>query len=170
MYKRQYFASDELKMETTQLLAVVLVIQLVAIGGAWLFAKISQLSGNKISLLLLIICWICICFAAFVIQTVFQFFILAFAVGMVMGGIQSLSRSTYSKLLPLTNDTASYFSFYDVCDKLGIVIGTLSFGLISLMMGGMRNSALGLSVYFILGLLLMLPIPKKAFSTQQSSS
>jgi UMF1 family MFS transporter len=170
MYMATYFASDELKMETTQLLAVVLVIQLVAIGGAWLFAKISQFAGNKISLLLLIICWICICFAAFVIQTVFQFFILAFAVGMVMGGIQSLSRSTYSKLLPLTNDTASYFSFYDVCDKLGIVIGTLSFGLISLMMGGMRNSALGLSVYFILGLLLMLPIPKKAFSTQQSST
>ncbi len=161
MYMATYFASDELKMETTQLLGVVLIIQLVAIGGAWLFAKISKQSGNKAALLTLICIWICICFAAFVIQTVLQFFLLAFAVGMVMGGIQSLSRSTYSKLLPKTEDTASYFSFYDVCDKLGIVIGTLSFGLITFIMGGMRNSAIGLSVYFIIGLLLMLPIPKE---------
>ncbi len=163
MYMATYFASDELKMETTQLLAVVLIIQLVAIGGAWLFAKLSNKAGNQTSLFTLIVIWIGICFAAFVIQTITQFFILAFAVGMVMGGIQSLSRSTYSKLLPPTEDTASYFSFFDVCDKLGIVIGTLSFGMITLIMGGMRNAALGLSVFFIIGLSILLSIRKKEF-------
>jgi UMF1 family MFS transporter len=95
------------------------------------------------------------------IQSVNAFYALAFTVGLVMGGIQSLSRSTYSKLLPHTTDTASYFSFYDVCDKVGIVIGTLSFGLIADMLGGMRNSTLGLVFYFIIGLFLLLRLNKK---------
>lgn len=164
MYMATYFASDELHMETTQLLSVVLIIQLVAIAGASLFAKISSMLGNKISLLILVLIWIAICIAAYFVQTVMQFYFLAFAVGMVMGGIQSLSRSTYSKLLPITEDTASYFSFYDVCDKVGIVIGTLSFGLISQLLGGMRNSALGLSCYFLAGLFLLLRIRKKDFN------
>ncbi len=163
MYMATYFASRELKMEATQLLSVVLIIQIVAIGGAWLFAKISNRFGNKASLLSLVIVWIGICFIAFYVQTVMQFYFLAFTVGMVMGGIQSMSRSTYSKLLPETQDTASYFSFYDVCEKLGIMIGTLSFGLIAQLMGGMRNSALGLSCYFIVGLVLLLRIKRKEF-------
>jgi UMF1 family MFS transporter len=163
MYMATYFASKELNMQATQLLSVVLIIQVVAIGGAWLFAKISDRLGNKISLLSLVIIWIGICFAAYYVHTAGQFYLLAFAVGMVMGGIQSMSRSTYSKLLPATNDTASYFSFYDVCDKTGIVIGTLSFGLIAQLMGGMRNSTLALSCYFIIGLLLLLRIRKREF-------
>ena len=80
------------------------------------------------------------------------FYVLAFVVGMVMGGIQSLSRSTYSKMLPETKDTASFFSFYDVCEKVGIVIGTLTFGLVSQWMGGMRQSALALMIYFLFGI------------------
>ncbi len=160
MYMATYFASDELKMETTQLLTVVLIIQLVAIAGARLFARLSDLKGNKFSLMTLIIIWIGICISAYFIQTVLQFNILAFCVGMVMGGIQSLSRSTYSKLLPATDDTASYFSFYDVCDKVGIVIGTLSFGIIAENIGGMRNSTIGLSVYFIIGLVLLSRLKK----------
>jgi MFS transporter, UMF1 family len=82
---------------------------------------------------------------------------------MVMGGIQSLSRSTYSKLLPITEDTASYFSFYDVCEKVGIVIGTLSFGLVADQLGGMRNSTIALSIYFVIGLLLLLRLSNKEF-------
>ncbi|HOZ52750.1 MAG TPA: MFS transporter [Chitinophagaceae bacterium] len=155
MYMATYFASDELKMETTELLSVVLIIQLVAILGASLFAKLSQAKGNKFSLMSLIIIWIGICIAAFFIKTVTEFYLLAFCVGMVMGGIQSLSRSTYSKLLPETDDTASYFSFYDVCEKVGIVIGTLSFGLIAENVGGMRNSTISLSIYFVIGLILL---------------
>ncbi len=161
MYMATYFASDELKMEKTQLLAVVLIIQLVAILGARLFAWISTQKGNHHALLILVIIWIGICIAAYTIQSVNAFYMLAFTVGLVMGGIQSLSRSTYSKLLPHTSDTASYFSFYDVCDKVGIVIGTLTFGLIADLMGGMRNSTLGLVLYFIIGLLLLLRLTKK---------
>jgi UMF1 family MFS transporter len=156
IYMATYFASDELKMETTQLLSVVLIIQLVAIIGASLFAKLSGLKGNKFSIIILVIIWIGICISAYYVKTVNQFYLLAFCVGMVMGGIQSLSRSTYSKLLPITEDTASYFSFYDVCDKVGIVIGTLSFGIISEQLGGMRNSTLVLSMYFIVGFALLL--------------
>jgi UMF1 family MFS transporter len=163
MYMATYFASDELHMESTQLLAVVLIIQLVAIAGARLFAWISFKYGNQFSLISLVIIWIGICFAAYNVQTVNAFYGLAFAVGMVMGGIQSLSRSSFSKLLPHTADTASYFSFYDVCDKIGIVIGTLSFGLIADLLGGMRNSTLGLITYFIIGLLLLFRLRKKDF-------
>jgi len=86
---------------------------------------------------------------------------IAFCVGMVMGGIQSMSRSTYSKLLPDTKDTASFFSFYDVCDKMGTVIGTLSFGYVSEFLGGMRNSVLALMVFFIIGLVLLLFVKMK---------
>jgi UMF1 family MFS transporter len=161
MYMATYFASDELKMEKTQLLAVVLIIQLVAIVGARLFAYISQQKGNHIALVTLVIIWIGICISAFMVQSVNAFYALAFTVGLVMGGIQSLSRSTYSKLLPHTTDTASYFSFYDVCEKVGIVIGTLSFGLIADLLGGMRNSTLGLVFYFIIGLFLLLRLNKK---------
>lgn len=160
MYMATYFASDELKMEATQLLSVVLIIQLVAIAGAWLFAKLSDKQGNKFSLIVLVCIWIGICIAAYLVKTVNEFFVLAFCVGMVMGGIQSLSRSTYSKLLPATEDTASYFSFYDVCEKVGIVIGTLSFGFIAEHIGGMRNSTIGLSLYFLIGLFLLLRMKK----------
>lgn len=163
MYMATYFAKDEIKMESSALLYVVLIIQLVAIAGAWIFAKISKAKGNYFSLVLLIIIWIVICVFAYNTHTALQFYCLAFAVGMVMGGIQSMSRSTYSKLLPPTQDTASYFSFYDVCEKIGIVIGTLTFGLVAQLMGGMRNAALALAVYFVLGLLSILFIGKKHF-------
>jgi UMF1 family MFS transporter len=181
MYMATYFASDELHMETTQLLAVVLIIQLVAIIGARLFAWVSSKLGNIFAIAILIIIWIGICITAYFVQSVNAFYGLAFAVGMVMGGIQSLSRSTYSKLLPNTEDTASYFSFYDVCDKIGIVIGTLSFGLIADLSeklkimstisfgiindipGSMRNSTLVLCLYFLVGIILLFRISQKSF-------
>jgi UMF1 family MFS transporter len=90
-----------------------------------------------------------------------QFYIVAFLVGLVMGGVQSLSRSTYSKYLPETDDNTSYFSFYDVIEKLGMIIGTISFGVISQVTGGMRNSILTLIIYFIVGLILIAPLRKK---------
>jgi UMF1 family MFS transporter len=90
-----------------------------------------------------------------------QFYIVAFLVGLVMGGVQSLSRSTYSKYLPETDDNTSFFSFYDVIEKLGMIIGTISFGVISQVTGGMRNSILTLIIYFIVGLILIAPLRKK---------
>lgn len=166
MYLATYFASQELKMETSQLIITVLIIQLVAIGGALMFSRISKQIGNVYTLGIIILIWICICIAAYFIHSVTQFYALAFSVGMVMGGIQSLSRSTYSKLLPPTKDTASYFSFYDVCDKIGTVIGTLSFGYVSEFFGGMRNSVLALMSFFIIGGILLLFVnQKKKFVT-----
>ena len=161
MYLATYFASDELKMESSQLIMVVLIIQLVAIAGATLFAKLSGITNNIFTLGVLISIWIGICFFASRVHTVNEFFIVAFCVGMVMGGIQSMSRSTYSKLLPATKDTASFFSFFDVCDKMGTVIGTLSFGYVAESLGGMRNSVLALMVFFIIGLILLFFVDMK---------
>lgn len=77
-----------------------------------------------------------------------------------MGGIQSLSRSTYSKFLPETNDTTSFFSFYDVAEKIGIVIGMLIYGFIDQITGSMRNSIVFLTLFFVVGLILLLRVPK----------
>src|SRR4029077_13353478 len=148
--------SGELKLEPAQLIITVLIIQLVAILGALVFARVSKAIGNILTLGVIILIWIGICYFASIVATVNQFYGLAFTVGMVMGGIQSMSRSTYSKLLPPTKDAASYFSFFDVCDKIGTVIGTLSFGFVSEFMGGMRNSVLALMSFFIVGGILLL--------------
>ena len=165
MYMATYFGTDELKLESTQLIVTILIIQLVAILGAWLFAKVSKSFGNVQGLLILILIWVGICIGAYFVHSATEFYILAFVVGLVMGGIQSLSRSTYSKMLPETKDTASYFSFYDVCEKVGIVIGTLTFGLVSQTLGGMRQSTLALMVYFIIGLLILLTLVRKPKET-----
>ncbi|HMH32582.1 MAG TPA: MFS transporter [Puia sp.] len=156
MYLAVYFAADELKMKSAELIITILIIQLVAIAGAYLFSLISKKTSNIFALGILIIVWIGICLAAYFTYTVNQFYAVAFTVGMVMGGIQSLSRSTYSKLLPDTTDTASYFSFYDVCDKVGTVLGTLSFGYVGEFLGGMRNSVLSLMTFFFIGFVLLM--------------
>lgn len=161
MYMATYFASAELKLESFQLIITVLIIQLVAIGGALMFSRLSKRTGNIFTLGVIIVIWIGVCYFASIVTTVTQFYGLAFTVGMVMGGIQSMSRSTYSKLLPPTKDTASYFSFYDVCDKVGTVIGTLSFGFVSEFLGGMRNSVLALMTFFIIGGILLIFVEQK---------
>lgn len=160
MFMATYFAAIELKLPDTALIISILIIQLVAIGGAYLFSMLSSKTSNVFALGCLILVWVAICIFAYVTYTALQFYCLAFLVGMVMGGIQSMSRSTYSKLLPETNDTASYFSFYDVCDKIGTVVGTSSFGFVAEFMGGMRNSALALMVYFVIGFALLLFVRK----------
>ena len=209
MYLATYFASEEIKMETSQLIITILIIQLVAIIGATMFARLSKRTTNLFTLGVIIIVWIVVCFSAFAISrqakvlkpytsqivslekqkeasedsdgsiakqiTVvreqmkpfekpisYEFYLVATVVGLVMGGIQSMSRSTYSKLLPPTKDTASYFSFYDICDKIGTVIGTLSFGYVAEFYGGMGNSVLALMIFFFIGGILLLFVdPKK---------
>ncbi len=150
------FAEKELQFDTAKLIGVILLLQIVAIAGAYFFAKLSDWKGNKFSLISMLLIWISICLSAYFIETDLQFYCIAAAVGIVMGGIQSLSRSTYSKLLPVdTKDTASYFSFYDILEKVAIVLGTFSFGFIEQITGGMRNSMLALAGFFILGLLVL---------------
>jgi len=156
MYLATLFGTTELEMETSALILTVLIIQVVAIGGAYLFARISEKRGNVNSLSSMIMIWIVICVAAFFVNSQMQFFALAFVVGLVMGGIQALSRATYAKLIPQgTSDTASYFSFYDVTYNVSIVMGTLAYGLIDHLTGSMRNSALALVVFFVLGFIIL---------------
>lgn len=162
MYMATYFAADEIKMKSLQLISTILIIQLVAIFGAYIFSIISRKTNNIFTLAILIVIWIGICIAAYFTRTPVEFYGVAFTVGMVMGGIQSMSRSTYSKFLPETKDTASYFSFYDVCDKIGTVLGTLSFGFVAEISGGMRNSVLTLMVYFLIGLALLMFVKKES--------
>ncbi|MCF8283687.1 MAG: MFS transporter [Sphingobacteriales bacterium] len=155
MYVATLFGSKELKLESGQLIATILIIQFVAIGGAYLFAFISKKIGNISTLLIALSIWVVICISAYFVVNANQFYLLALAVGTVMGGSQSLSRSTYSKLLPDTTDTTSFFSFYDTSEKIAIVLGTASYGLIEEITGNMRNSVFTLGTFFVVGLILL---------------
>ncbi len=153
MYMAASFGSKALELTAGKLILTVLIINIVAVPGSFLFAKISEQKGNKYSIATMIFIWIAICIAAYLVRNEYQFYGLAFTVGMVMGGIQSLSRATYSKLIPSnTDDHASYFSFYNVTYNVSTVIGTFAFGFIEQISGSMRNSALALGGFFIIGL------------------
>lgn len=146
------FGTKELKLGDSELIGCVVAIQLVAVFGAWSMARLSEKFGNFNVLIATVILWIGVCIGAYNTHTVTEFYILAVLVGLVMGGIQSLSRSTYAKLIPETRDTTSFFSYYDVTEKLAIVIGLFSFGWIDQEFG-MRNSVLVLILFFSIGLI-----------------
>lgn len=152
MYLASLFGSKELKLETSELILVVLIIQLVAIPGAYLFSYISKVRGNKTSLLVLIGIWLCVCVDAYFVQSSTEFYILAFVVGLIMGGSQSMSRSTYTKLIPTDTElVTSYFSFYDIVFVLSMGLGTFVFGFVNFLTGSMRTSVLALLVFFVIG-------------------
>ncbi|EZH75651.1 MFS transporter permease [Aquimarina atlantica] len=160
-----YFGIEELdwgeQNATTGLIISILLIQLVAVLGAYLTSKASSKFGNIQTLIVINFIWIGICVYAYTITTPYQFYATAAIVGLVMGGIQALSRSTYSKLLPEDAiDTASYFSFYDVSEKIGIVIGMFSYGIIAQVTGSVRYSILFLILFFVVGLVLLFRVPK----------
>ena len=150
------FGEKEIKMEGEKLILVVLILQIVAVLGAYVFALISKKFGNKTGLMLAVIIWMGVCVGGYFLQKETEFYMLAVALGFVMGGIQSLSRSTYSKLIPENSvDTASYFSFYDISEKVAIVLGTFSYGFIEQLTGSMRNSLLAMMVFFLGGLIFL---------------
>jgi UMF1 family MFS transporter len=156
MYMAATFGSKELKLPDFKLIATVLIIQLVASLGAFVFARLSGKWGNKSTLIVMISIWILICLAAYMVTNEYEFYALATAVGVVMGGIQSLSRATYAKLIPKNSiDHASYFSFFDVAFNLSIVVGTFSYGLVEQLTGSMRNSTLAIGGFFVIGLFLL---------------
>lgn len=160
-----YFGEQEINWgsnseKTIGLISSILIIQLVAVFGAEMTSLASKRLGNIPVLAIINIIWVVICVVAYFITAPIQFYMTAAVVGMVMGGIQSLSRSTYSKLLPKTQDTTSYFSFYDVAEKIGIVIGMLLYGFIDQITGSMRNSVLFLIVFFVTGVFLLLRVPR----------
>lgn len=145
-----------------QLIAAVLMVQIVAIPGAILFSWSARRFGNLNTLKIALAFWGCVClFAYYVVHTPLEFYIAAGSIGFIMGGTQSLARSTYSKFLPRTEDNASYFSFYDVTEKVGLIIGLLSFGYLEGAFGSMRTSVLALIAFFGIGLILVLLVPKK---------
>jgi MFS transporter, UMF1 family len=131
------------------------LIQLIAVPGALLISKLSEKIGNIKALMICVVFWILLCVVGYMLPVggIYEFYGLAVAVGFVMGGIQSLSRSTYSKLMPETKDTTSFFSFFDVTEKIAIVIGMFSFGYITELTGSQRSSVLALTVLFALGLI-----------------
>lgn len=162
MYVATLFGIEELKLPSDDLIITILIIQLVAIAGAYGFATLSGKYGNIRALMIAVFVWIGICVAAYFTTTALEFYMLAAVVGSVMGGIQSLSRSTYSKLIPATTkDHASYFSFYDITEKVSIMLGTLAYGAIAQATGSMRYSVLALIVFFVMGLLFLNTIKGK---------
>lgn len=152
------YGKSELGIPTEKLIIAILIIQLIAVPGAYLISRLSGVIGNFKALMLCVIVWIGICVAGYMLpaKDPMAFYILATVVGFVMGGIQSLSRSTYSKLMPVTQDTTSFFSFFDVTEKIAIVIGMFTFGFIIELTGSQRNSVLALVVFFVLGFLMLL--------------
>jgi len=166
MFMAATYGEKQLGLSTEILISTILLIQLVGMAGAHLFAWLSSKLSNFKALIISVFCWILICFGAWLITDAIGFMIVAFFVGLVMGGSQSLARSTYSKMIPKTKDHTSFFSFYDVTEKLAIVAGTFAFGAIEAITGSMRNSVLGIIVFFVLGfgfLVLLLPGEKKFF-------
>lgn len=160
-----YFGEEEIawadsSQKTVGLIISILIIQLVAIVGAILTSKASAKFGNVNTLIVLNAIWMGLCFYAYFMITPIDFYFAAGCVGFIMGGIQSLARSTYSKFLPETKDTTSYFSFYDVAEKIGIVIGMVIFATIDQLSGSMRNAILFLFVFFLVGIVLLFRVPK----------
>ncbi|GAB2538059.1 MFS transporter [Rufibacter soli] len=164
MYVASLFGSKELMLPDNALITVLLIIQAVAIAGAYFFAWFSGKVGNTMALVWAVLIWVGITIGAYFVTTGNQYYMLAVVVGAVMGGVQALSRSTYSKLLPETTDHASFFSFYDICDKVGLALGTLSFGITEQIFGSMRNSILTLLVFFVIGLVLLFSIRTRSLS------
>jgi UMF1 family MFS transporter len=155
------FGIKELRLPDTNLIITAVIIQVVAIAGAIGMSRLSERLGNINVLLLTVALWIFLCIGGYFMQTEMHFYLLAALVGLVMGGIQSLSRSTYAKFMPETRDTASFFSFYDITEKFAIVIGLFAFGYIEGATGSMRNSILALVVFFVIGFICLLLTAQK---------
>lgn len=157
MFMAATYGEKEIGLKEDVLIPIVLVIQLVGMLGAWMFSRLSARFGNLQALLVSVVMWIFICIGAYQITNTIHFTLAALFIGIVMGGTQALSRSTYSKMLPeSTTDHTSYFSFYDVMEKLATVAGTFSFGIIEAITGSMRFSVLAIAVFFILGTIFLL--------------
>jgi UMF1 family MFS transporter len=142
------FGTKVLGLDSSSLILTILLIQFVAILGSWLFAKLSETYGNIRSLILASALWVVICVLAFFVNSELQFYLLGASVGLVMGGLQSLGRSTFSKMLPLEDEHVTYFSFFDIAEKLATVLGMVAVGWVETVTGDLRLSPLVLSVFF----------------------
>jgi MFS transporter, UMF1 family len=155
IYLATFFGKDEIGLKDDQLMLTVLIIQFVAIGGSYLFAWISGKIGNIPAVICTALIWSAVCGITYFVTTATGFYIVAFFVGTVMGGIQALARSTYAKLLPDTQDNASYYSFYELTEKVATATGTFSYGIIINLTGTMRNASLFLGCMFLIGVVFL---------------
>ncbi|MBK8483784.1 MAG: MFS transporter [Saprospiraceae bacterium] len=163
IYLASAFAKKELHFESAELIIVILILQLVAIAGAYIFATLSNKTHNLIAMKIMIMIWAIICLLAYFVYTQYQFYFLAALVGMVLGGIQAISRSTYSKIIPKDHpDVTCFFSFYDVIYYASIVFGTFIFGFINQYTGSMRMSVLALMIFFIIGFFFINRVKKQS--------
>lgn len=170
MFMAASFGEKEIHLGLTQLIITVLLLEYIGIGGAFLFSWISKKAGNVRALILAVAIWILICIGAYFIITPLHFYIAAFFIGLVMGGIQSLSRSTYAKMIPDTGNNAGYFSFYDVCEKTAMMCGLIMFGTLDNLTGSMRNSIFALAFWFTIGLVLLMIVQRIKPTTQMSTT
>ena len=162
------FGSNELELPTTNLIITILVIQIVAIVGATIFSRVSKKLGNIKALKITIVLWMLVCFVSFFLDKKMQnvdlyFYGLGGLLGLVLGSIQSLTRSTYSKLLPDTEDHATYFSFYDVTEKIAIVLGTLVYGVLYAITDSMQWSVLLLAIFFLASFIVLSTMEKTKY-------
>jgi UMF1 family MFS transporter len=162
------FGSTELGLGTIDLIITVLLIQIVAIFGAFLFSRLSGKKGNFYALKLTVFIWMLVCFGAFLLHKELPnvsvyFYSLGAVLGLVLGAIQSLTRSTYSKLLPDTQDHATYFSFYDVTEKIAIVLGTFVYGFLYSLTDSMQWSVLCLAVFFVASFIILSRLKKTEY-------
>lgn len=160
-----YFGEQEIdwgsdNQRTVGLIVSILLIQIVAMVGSVITGRLAERLNNISMLIVINGIWLLLCIYAYFVETPSDFYLAAAWVGLVMGSIQTLSRSTYSQNLPDTQDTTSYFSFYEVAEKVGIVIGTFIFGYIAQLTGSMRGAALFLGVFFLVGALLLARLKK----------
>jgi MFS transporter, UMF1 family len=157
------YASGELAVPQSNLIISILILQLIAIVGATTISWLSGKIGNVKALIACVIFWIYLCYFGYTLPSgnVNMFYILAVQVGFVMGGIQALSRSTYAKLMPVTKDTASFFSFFDVSEKIGIVIGLFLFAFLIETTDSQRISVLSCMSFFIIGMVFLLVTLKR---------
>ncbi|MDR0802075.1 MFS transporter [Fluviicola sp.] len=176
MLMATFFAKKEInwpvkdgKVDDSGLIIAILLIQLLGAAGAFIMSRLSGRIGNIKTLGISLVIWLGVCSAAFVIETPTEFYLLAGTVGIVMGGVQALARSTYSKYLPETEDNASYFSFYDATEKIGIVTGTLFFGLMEIGFDSIRYSVVSVAFFFIVGLFLLFRIPKNELANLEGN-
>ncbi|MCB0855875.1 MAG: MFS transporter, partial [Bacteroidetes bacterium] len=150
------FGESIVGMTSDEMILVVLILQLLAIGGAYSFAWVSARRGNGFAIGASLILWVGLCIGAYFLNDKISFYSLAAVLGFIMGGIQSISRSTYSKLIPKeSTETASFFSFYDMTEKIAIVMGTFSYGFIEQITGTMRNSMVFMALFFIIGFIIL---------------
>ncbi len=173
MFMAASFGEKEVHLATQELIIIVLINQLVGTIGAYAFANLSKKYGNIVGLMLAVLTWIGISISAYFITNAIEFYVAAVAIGLVMGGIQALSRSTYSKMIPKTHNNTAYFSFYDVTEKLAIMCGLFMFGYLDNLTGSMRNSIVALAIFFIIGFLILIrlyQLIRSTFSSSQQST